>query len=329
MTHTLAAVFDNRGDAEKARGALLGAGFDDSQVRLSDPAPAGAAPTQTQAQPAAQADTSIGGSIKHFFTKLFGEDDEEQSQAYAEAVKRGNTVLTVDADSLDKVEQAADIVEAYGPVDIDERKRAWIAGGWTGAKTRAKTRAGKAPAAGGQYAGAQQSAQGGAAGSPAGTGTGSNPRSSSGTGGASRQGQAGGESLQRADTASPGVPLVREEVSIVNRSVLRGGARIYERVVTSVVRPLHADAGQPRSQEDEASYRNHWSGNYGSAGGSYDDYAPAYRYGSDMAGSDAYRGRSWDDAESGLRGKWEREHPKSAWDKVKAAVRHGWDKLTS
>ncbi|CAN7623892.1 hypothetical protein LJR289_004631 [Pseudoduganella sp. LjRoot289] len=322
MTHTLAAVFDNRSDAEKARSALLGAGFKDSDVRLSDPAPGGG--TQTQAQPQTQSQTqsgadagaSIGGSIKHFFTKLFGEDDEENSQAYAEAVKRGNTVLTVQADSLDRVEHAADIVEGYGPVDIDERKSKWSASGWTGGS--------KGPAAGGrasgQYAGAQQSAQGGTAGS--------------GAGGESRQGQSGGQSQQRAstggigDTGAQGVPVIHEEISIVSQGILRGGARIYERVVTSTVRPLQTDS-QPRSSQDEASYRSHWTSNYGSAGGQYDDYAPAYRYGSEMAGSDAYRGRSWEESESSLRGKWESQHPQSAWDKVKAAVRHGWERLTS
>lgn len=236
MTHTLAAVFDNRSDAEKARSALLGAGFKDGDVRLSDPAAGGTA-TQVQAQSEAGIGTSIAGGIKHFFTKLFGEDDDEIGRAYAEAIKRGNTVLTVQAENLDKVEHAADIVEGYGPVDIDERKSKWSAGGWTGGH--------KAASGGGQYAGSQQSAQGGTAGSGPST-TGSAAATSQ-----SRQGETGGQPQQRAGTGAPDDPLIREELSIVSHGVLRGGARIYERVVTTIVRPLHGDSRKPRQGDDE------------------------------------------------------------------------------
>ena len=48
-----------------------------------------------------------------------------------------------------------------------------------------------------------------------------------------------------------------------------------------------------------------------------------------MAGNDTYRGRQWDEAETGLRSDWERQHPGSAWEKFKAAVRHGWERMTS
>jgi uncharacterized protein (TIGR02271 family) len=91
--------------------------------------------------------------------------------------------------------------------------------------------------------------------------------------------------------------------------------------------------GWDRMTGDEAS-RSHWNSNYASSGGSYDDYAPAYSYGSEMAGSDKYRGRKWDDVESDLRSDWERRYPGdtgaggSTWERFKAAVRHGWDRMT-
>lgn len=81
--------------------------------------------------------------------------------------------------------------------------------------------------------------------------------------------------------------------------------------------------------DNEEYYRIHWTSYYAGSGGSYEDYAPAYRYGASAADRDAYRGRSWEDSEPGLRGDWERRNPQSAWDKVKEAVRHGWNKLTS
>ncbi|MGZ5198923.1 MAG: hypothetical protein ACXWC4_04060 [Telluria sp.] len=89
--------------------------------------------------------------------------------------------------------------------------------------------------------------------------------------------------------------------------------------------------GWDRMSGDEAS-RSHWNSNYASAGGSYDDYAPAYSYGSEMAGDARYRGRKWDDVESDLRSDWDTRHPgdsgASTWERFKAAVRHGWERMT-
>nr|WP_315400674.1 hypothetical protein [uncultured Duganella sp.] len=48
-----------------------------------------------------------------------------------------------------------------------------------------------------------------------------------------------------------------------------------------------------------------------------------------MASSDAYRGRPWHDVEPDLRRGWESAHPQSAWDKFKAAIREGWDRMTA
>ena len=79
---------------------------------------------------------------------------------------------------------------------------------------------------------------------------------------------------------------------------------------------------------DDQLYRTHWSSNRANLGGSYDDDAPAYRYGATMAGDDQYAGRQWAEAEPDLQKGWERNHPQSAWDKAKSAIRYGWDKLT-
>lgn len=82
------------------------------------------------------------------------------------------------------------------------------------------------------------------------------------------------------------------------------------------------------SLDDDTYYRNHWNSTYATSGGSYDDYAPAYRYGSTLAASDRFRGRHWDDVESDIRSDWEARNPGSTWEKTKAAVRHGWDRMT-
>ena len=98
--------------------------------------------------------------------------------------------------------------------------------------------------------------------------------------------------------------------------------------ISDTVRHTEVDVEQLGRTEDEDYYHSHWTSNFASAGGTYDDYAPAYRYGSSMRGSDSYAGRSWDDSESGLRSSWESRYPESTWEKVKAAVRHGWERIT-
>jgi uncharacterized protein (TIGR02271 family) len=384
MSHTLAAVFDNRHDAERARDAVLAGGFRDQEVKLSaSDSGTGSGAGIGSAQPASSTeagrdDTSIGSSIKHFFSNLFGDDDED-THTYTEAVNRGHQVLTVQGETLQDVERAADIIEGYGPLDIDERKSEWTAAGWTGAQLAGATAA-TATGTAGQYMGAQQSAQGG-----------------------TLQGQAGGASQQRAESSEQTIPVIQEELRVGKRVVQRGGVRIYQRMVETPVteivnlreehvvverRPVdqpadpadlaafqetsfelresaeeavvqktarvveevvvgkevsqHTDqvSDTVRSTEveveqlatgdlDDDYYRSHWTSNYAAAGGSYDDYAPAYRYGSSMAGADSYRGRSWDEAEPELRRSWESQYPQSAWDKFKAAVRHGWERLTS
>ena len=83
------------------------------------------------------------------------------------------------------------------------------------------------------------------------------------------------------------------------------------------------------SDNDDDYYRSHWNSNFASSGKSYDDVAPAYEYGSTMRRSELYRGRPFEDVETDLRADWNQRNPGSTWESIKAAVRHGWDRLTS
>lgn len=361
MQHTLVAVFDNRSDARKAMDDLLASGFSRSDLRLSEGG------THTGAL---QEDESMGDSIKHFFTDLFGSDRSKRMEQYNEAIARGHYVLTVTAPNEPEVERAADLVERYGPLDIDERSSAWSAGptaGSLGARQQS------APVS--QQA--QQAGQGSVQGST-------------------------GSSMQYANTESQSIPVVQEELKVGKREVQRGGVRIYSHVVETpvdesvnlreehvtvqrraidkMVDPAEVPAFQEKSFEmretaeeavvsksarvveevvigkevtsreehikdtlrrteveveqlsgagDDDDYRSHWTSNYASTGKGYDEYAPAYRYGSDMRRSELYRGRPFEDVETDLRADWARTHPGSAWESFKAAVRHGWERMTS
>ena len=81
--------------------------------------------------------------------------------------------------------------------------------------------------------------------------------------------------------------------------------------------------------DDDDYFRKHYDANYGSSGRSYQDYLPAYSYGSTMAATDQYRSKAWNDVEPSLRQDWESRNPGSVWEQFKAAIRHGWDRIRS
>ncbi|SFD26606.1 hypothetical protein [Massilia yuzhufengensis] len=123
MQHTLVAVFDNRTDAQNAMNELLSSNFSRNEVKLSNADPTGMTDSTTGRtdRDTSESGEGLGASIKHFFNDLFGADNSVYASRYEGAVTRGHHVLTVIADSLPEVERAADIVERYGPTDIDEQ----------------------------------------------------------------------------------------------------------------------------------------------------------------------------------------------------------------
>lgn len=333
MQQTLIAVFDNRGDAQKAQEELVACGYPRETVRLSEGDAAGDASRAQQGAARAAGDNSFTSGIRLFFSELFGTDRSEPAQMYSEAVSRGNYVLTLTADSLPEVERAADIVERFGPIDIDEHAELW-----RGAKAGQESMRAGAGTMQQSQPGSQQFAQG----------------------------QPGAQ--QRAETTA--IPVIQEELKVGKRQVERGGVRIYQRVletpvsesvglretaeeavigktarvveevvvgkevrqrtekVSDKVRRTEVEAEQ-LAPDDEAYFRGHWTSNFAGDGATYEDYAPAYTYGSTMARSDLYRGRPWNEVEHNLRSDWEARNPGSAWAKVKAAIRHGWERITS
>lgn len=373
MQHTLVAVFDNRNDAQQALEDLVASGFSRQEARLSEGDPAG---DTTLAPRTASSERSDDGSftsgIKHFFIDMFGGDRHEDARLYSDAVSHGNYVLTLKTDSEPEVERAADIIERYGPVDIDEHSQQWAG---QGASYQGSSTAQQSQAMSQQYAAGTEAS----------------------SGASSYQGGEG--AIQRGDTTA--IPVIQEELKIGKRAVERGGVRIYQHVVETPVnesvglreehvnverhavdRPVSAaDAGafqestievretaeeavvqktarvveevivgkevterneqisgtvrrtevdvEQLTPTDDAYFRGHWTSNFANEGSTYDEYAPAYTYGSSMARSDLYRGRPWNEVETNLRSDWETRYPNSTWERMKAAVRHGWERITS
>lgn len=73
-------------------------------------------------------------------------------------------------------------------------------------------------------------------------------------------------------------------------------------------------------------FRSHWNDNFAQDGGDFEDYSYAYLYGAGL--TPRLSGRSWADIEPAVRIDWEEQYPGSAWERFKAAVRHGWERAT-
>lgn len=83
------------------------------------------------------------------------------------------------------------------------------------------------------------------------------------------------------------------------------------------------------SDEDDRHWRRHHTSRpYYQSGRDYDEYRPAYQYGTDAAHQ--HQGRRWEEVEGDLEHGWDnaRGTSRSAWQDVKDAVRDAWDRVT-
>jgi len=348
---TVVAVFHNTSDAQAAAEELQASGFSQDEIYMNY---------------ADRTDTTVidAGSSRHeggiagWFKRIFGSDDDADRHYYEDAVSSGNVLLSVDTNEAN-VDKAADILNRYSPLDVQREGQ----GSASGVTTSEVTNAASA-------------------------------------------------STARAPTSDQtrAVPIVEEELRVGKRTVLKGGVRVYSRVVERPVeetinlqeervrverqpvnRPVtesdlrtgrdevievqeyaeepivskearvteevrinkeaterrqtikdtvrHTEVnvenlGEGRTKgasgpnDINEDFRNHFTSHYGSSGGTYETYEPAYRYGYDTASDPRYGGKDFSQVESDLRSDYERRYPNSTWEKIKGSVRYGWDKVT-
>ena len=153
--HTVICAFDERADAERAMDSLAEIGFSREMMHLqvgfeavaadsaaaTPPASATAGAAAANANPGEAAATSRAEEspgllqrVADFFNDLFGRDEVGADAGfYAEVIRRGGTVLVVDAVGEQEATRARTLMDRMGgTVDIDERAAQWRRGGWKG-----------------------------------------------------------------------------------------------------------------------------------------------------------------------------------------------------
>ena len=340
--NTVIAAFRSSTDAQAAASELQAAGVSRDDIYL-DTNTSGDKSSRSRA-------ASSEHGIRGWFNSLFGDEDNPDRSGYENAINEGNCLLRVDARE-DEIPAVEDILSRHSPIDVhaDTDKP-------TGAQRSTSENTGK---------------------------------------------QAGGRGEAKE------IPVVREQVEIGKRRVLRGGVRVYSRVVEEPAeesvtlreervrvdrRPVDraatdADlaAGQEQVVEvqefaeepvvakrarvveevrvgkdvsertetvrdkvrhtevnvektprtagqsqafDDSEFRTDFQRRYATGGAAYDTYEPAYRYGYDMASDPRFQGRSFEEVQSDLQSDYGRRYPTSSWEKMKDAIRYGWDKVT-
>lgn len=92
--------------------------------------------------------------------------------------------------------------------------------------------------------------------------------------------------------------------------------------------PADYDPTQRPYEQYEPDYRKDFQIRYAARGGSYEDYAHAYRYGHNLAGDPRYQDWDWQSIEPEAQRDWESQYPESTWERFKLAIQHGWERVT-
>lgn len=315
MESTVIGVFDDQRQAEGARNELLKAGFGTADVEILDAnATAQSQTLSEQAHERAEAreQATDGWGVGSFFSGLFGSINRQDADLYQEALRRGSCLLTVVSRNDQQHAEIVNIVDRYDPVDVDERSVQWRESGWDSYDPAAP-----------RYTDAEIQHERGlyadqrtAAGHPIASDV-SASRAIPSSPGDLQPGRRGAKVFQRTpgsaghDVPAPGNPHAGGTLA-PDESLTTGGSA-----------GLSMEQMEARA---DAEHRQHWQSAYGTQGGRYEDYEPAYQYGMRLGRNERYRAYSWDQLEPEARTEWEAGSPRTTWEKAKDAVRHAWER---
>jgi uncharacterized protein (TIGR02271 family) len=281
---------------------------------------------------------------------------EEDAHVYAESVRRGGALVTVRAEE-NTAERAAEVMRNHNAVDVDRRAEEWKRGGWSGFDANAqpysaqndieRDRQTVLPVVEEELnVGKRQVQRGGVRVNARMTEQPVEEQVRLREEHARVERRPVDRPATEADLAAfkEGTIEVRESAE---EAVVAKQARVVEEVivgkevsertdtVSDTVRRTEVDvdrvgsgrlSGSPAGANDP--FRTHYQTHYASTGRAYDEYAPAYQYGSTLRSDARYSGRDWSTIEPEARRDWEASHRGSPWENFKDAVRHGWESVT-
>ena len=132
MATTLVGIYDDLAQAQKAVQELSRAGIKQGDISIAGN-DGGKGYTSYGGANSTDYTTgsSIGNDISNFFDSIFGTDiNDDERGIYAEAVRRGSVVVTVNTDDQ-MTERAAEILNQHSAVDVDRRTAQYRSSGYS------------------------------------------------------------------------------------------------------------------------------------------------------------------------------------------------------
>ena len=320
--NTVIAIFPNNESAQHATQELVRNGLNRDQIEIT---------TADAAQDAASGNTGLsgrtqdtsGGGISGFFHRLFGGDaSEEDRRYYSHATRPGRCALIVHA-SDDVVDNVASVLNDNGAIDVDTEADTRSTSDVT---SRSDTRAGARrtgdesaiPVVNEELRVGKRTVQRGGVRvyshvterpaeesvslreehvrverRPA-----NRPATEADIAAANRGAIEINETVEEPVVEKQA--RVVEEV-IINKDVTQRTENVRDTVRRSDVEVTNTGKGSDdRMRGDDTEFRSYVRSTYGDTA-RYEDYEPAYRYGSEMAQDPRYRGRNFSEVESDLR----------------------------
>ena len=205
MAQTVIGIFDNSNEAQTAVQQLTGMGISRDRIDIADRSTSNS--TTSDRYDNDNDDDSISG----FFRSLFSSDDD--SRKYSTVARRG-CVVTVHAQTDEEARRAAELLDDYGAVDVDEQASRYGYGqtGTTG--TMGTT-------------GSSFASGAGIAGMPGTTGTGINDTTRTNL---DTDYDRNNLDRDRLDT-DRSIPIIEENLQVGKREVETGGVRLRSRII--------------------------------------------------------------------------------------------------
>lgn len=139
MANTVIGIFDNSSEAQRAVEQLISNGFTRSEIDISSRGEDlnRTSTGTTNSYSDRHDDNSFGDKVSNFFSSLFDSDDD--ARTYSSVGTKG-CVVTVHAQSMQEAERAADLLDRYGAVDVNERAAQFGSGtGYSDARSTTDT----------------------------------------------------------------------------------------------------------------------------------------------------------------------------------------------
>jgi uncharacterized protein (TIGR02271 family) len=118
MAHTVVGYFDSASEAQQAVQQLLSSGFSRENVDSTSGNNYSGSTSENSSYTDNDND-GRGSGIGRFFKSLFGDSDD--ADRYSNLAQRGGSIVTVYAQSSEEAERAADLLDDYGAVNVNER----------------------------------------------------------------------------------------------------------------------------------------------------------------------------------------------------------------